>query len=108
MMEFTDEQFMPSNIRPVGQQDSDAVVRKPSDDLAAVDHHNDRFGTQGEWPVARPNLGRGPTQDGGGGAKVVKPVLDVKPNYPAGVGGFALRPNTNAEGPIEGPEDLSE
>jgi hypothetical protein len=104
-LEFRDEQFKPSNIRPIGQQDSDAVVRRPSGDLAATDHHNDRFGTQGEWPVARPDLGRGPTQEGGGKEETPKPVLDVKPNYPAGVGGFAMRPNTGEED-TGGPETL--
>ncbi len=105
-VEFTDQQFKPANIRPIVQQDGDAVVRKPSTDLAAVDHHNDRFGSDGEWPNARPDLGRGPTQEGGGAAKVEKPVLDVQPQYPAGVGGFALRPNTG-ESDTGGPETLA-
>ncbi len=58
---LSDDQFKPSNIKPIVQQDSDAVVQRPSADLAASDGHNDRFGTQGEWPVARPELGSGPT-----------------------------------------------
>jgi hypothetical protein len=105
-VEFTDEEFKPSNIRPVGQQDSETVVRKPSADLAGVDHHNDGFGARGEWPHAIPDLGRGPTQDGGGEAPAEKPVLDVKPNYPSGVGGWAMRPNTG-ESDTGGPETLS-
>src|SRR5713226_1989953 len=95
-IEMTDEQFKPSNIKPIGQQDSDAVVRGPSADLVATDHHNDRFGAQGEWPTAIPDLGRGPTQEGGGAAPVGKPVLDPKENYPSGVGGFAMKPNLDA------------
>ena|SRR3989442_8587890 len=106
-IEMTDEQFKPANIKPIVQQDGGAVVQQPSADLAAVDHHNDKFGIRGEWPVARPDLGRGPTQEGGGKEEAEKPVLDVKPNYPAGVGGFAMRPNTG-EDDTGGPETLAE
>ncbi len=105
-IEMTDEQFTPVNIRPIVQQDGDAVVRKPSADLEGVDHHNDRFGLRGEWPNAIPDIGRGPTQEGGGAVKVEKPVLDVQPQYPSGVGGFAMRPNTG-ESDTGGPETLA-
>jgi hypothetical protein len=104
-VEMTDEQFKPSKIKPIGQQDGDAVVVRPSADLAATDHHNDRFGSRGEWPTAIPELGRGPTQEGVGKGEAEKPVLDVKPNYPADVGGFAMRPNTGEED-TGGPETL--
>ncbi len=105
-VEMTDDKFAPSNIRPIVQQDSGAVVQRPSADLSATDGHNDRFGLTGEWPKAIPDLGRGPTQEGGGTEKVEKPVLDVKPNYPDGVGGFAMRPNTGEED-TGGPKTLS-
>ncbi len=126
-VEFTDEMFEPANPRVA---DAGSNLRSTAD-LAEVSGHNDQL------PVAKPMLGAGPTQaredrgwDEIDHPTVVKPPLESDSNYPAGIGGFAMRPNTGdlervsrnpetgeiepsmpyepeLEG-IEGPEDLEE
>jgi hypothetical protein len=99
MVEFSDEMFRPANLEPrVGAKDRSDEKAQVDRDLAALDRHVSAGDARKGDEAFRPLQGSFPVTETltdlkGREYPQQKPLPDRESNYPAGLGGFALKPN---------------